>query len=548
MHIYGDGEHSVNAWNAVDVLIDGLYHHGLVLDAGESGLTIDFQCPDQHSQFIHYRSIFDNSCAALPNWFDYIPEYPALEQGRGTRGASVTMDVEVLLRTRSNRPWVWYPARLDRTFDSYTMGLGFHLFVEVHCGNDVIRTVLPRAQVRFPLSPEERKKKLVRIHDFVTRSVALPSSCAPSISPVLLGLFARDFRGNHFIRVEKDHIVYLQRQGAPSLDPQNIKKWFERNKQSIQSYIDKGEKFPNEARICRRIPTWKAPEVPDPPHHHDRLPPILELLTETLEALSTVDRVRCRRVCALWNDILTTEKNLKEVRVSYRDSIAPDLPWDAMYTVAATLLKYATHPSTEKLVIADVDEKLFSVTILLLEDVLKRSAITTVILANWQFGISSAERPLSCYTGAISQHCRRCAGLYDTLVWKNCRVMKEDLSASIPLCITQLASGGAEKDLWNAWENSVVLPEAMSSLSEWIKLIGQQNEENQENEELCDLIVQVLCEYQSLDPRVPVHYRDQGWTDQNLESLDVTKLTRITLYQLCYLRQKFGDRSVVILT
>ncbi|XP_055353176.1 uncharacterized protein LOC129599064 isoform X2 [Paramacrobiotus metropolitanus] len=88
MHLYG-GE--MDAWNAVDVQVDGQLQHGRVINMVDGGLIVDFGCHAQHSQFVEYGRIF--------RWS---PSFG--NSGEGT----FWMAVSVLLRRPTDGAWIWH--------------------------------------------------------------------------------------------------------------------------------------------------------------------------------------------------------------------------------------------------------------------------------------------------------------------------------------------------------------------------------------------------------------------------------------------------------
>ncbi|XP_055333847.1 uncharacterized protein LOC129585252 [Paramacrobiotus metropolitanus] len=74
--------------------------------------------------------------------------------------------------------------------------------------------------------------------------------------------------------------------------------------------------------------------------------PPLEVLREVFLMMDTIDRLRCRRICSLWEAILKSVELCQDVRVA-QPSPDPSLPqtWSFDYIVYACLFKYVT-PAT----------------------------------------------------------------------------------------------------------------------------------------------------------------------------------------------------------
>ncbi|XP_055355900.1 uncharacterized protein LOC129601184 [Paramacrobiotus metropolitanus] len=166
MHVYGDNRHHSNAWNAVDVLVDGLLQHGDVIDVAKGGLIIDFRRAGHRAQFVKYGRIFRFS---------------------NSQEASATA-VQVLLHRLPDGAWIWYPGTTVDMGDYHNEHL---VCVQVPLYG-TIPELVPRDQVRPPPADGEWEKFRVLEKDFVVRLGKLPDACGADGSQLAGEIFQRD--------------------------------------------------------------------------------------------------------------------------------------------------------------------------------------------------------------------------------------------------------------------------------------------------------------------------------------------------------------------
>ncbi|XP_055349967.1 uncharacterized protein LOC129596657 [Paramacrobiotus metropolitanus] len=369
MFVYGDHKHSVcacvvHAWNAVDVLIDGRLHHGRVINVAETGLIIDFQCPAGRSQLIEYGTIF------------------RCDDQNGPPHSA-----QVLLRRHPDGAWIWYPGRVVPVGSCWH---GDYELVQVQRHYGTVTELLPRERIRETPSEADLRERRVEVGDFVVRSSPLPVAHMFSASLPFGRIFDDEFSRRHKVlltAVLGREIFYLQRQNSSPLTIQQV------------------------ADICRTArtidqsrPTLSSREVVVDTRM--RLP--TELLVEIFQSLDSIHRVRCRRVCLLWNILLTTEAHFPDVWVSGSDET------HGMYGVVACLLKCLT--SAPKVVLLSrlplQDSRQLSAPI---RYILQPHRLPVLVLYDCAF--SEALDRIKEVVGSATElnaHCAR-----DKVVWKN---------------------------------------------------------------------------------------------------------------------------------
>ncbi|XP_055356588.1 uncharacterized protein LOC129601739 [Paramacrobiotus metropolitanus] len=482
MLIYRD---DVIEWNAVDVLIDCQLHYGRVINVAETGLVIDFQCPERRSQLVAYGSIF--RCDK------YL--------GRPTTHA------QVLLRRHPAGAWIWYPGRVVPV-DSYCYD-DFEL-VEVQRPYGTVTEFLPWQQVRSPTSREE-DMRLVEKGDFVIRSCPVPGAFVPSEGPMLSEAFNREMarrNGALFTGVLNQELLYLYRQTSNPI-PVGL----------VESVCINAAKMNNKA------------STPDttalPPCSNLGLPPVL--LVEIFQSLDSIERIRCRRVCAVWNTLLTTQAYFPDVRVSSdsADYGAGKFPGDEVYWVAACLLKCLSS-ATRRVMVSQLqlyDARQLSAPI---HRILKPGRLPVLVFHDCDVG-GRTDRIQEVITRTVDL-VAQCA--CDRVVWKNCRLADDNLTALVSYHSMDAQSRqGMEVQLWEVFERNLLLKKPLDrqAVENWIIdcIPGVYSSDGLSEEGR--MILKALNEYQSADPRQSTRYRQRAWTPFNIVDVDVRQLTTLTV-------------------
>ncbi|XP_055344481.1 uncharacterized protein LOC129592461 [Paramacrobiotus metropolitanus] len=325
MLLYGD---DTSAWNAVDVLLDdGQLQHGRVINVVEGGLMIDFQCPAQRSHFVEYGRLF----RCIPNE----PFWQEIEQ------------VQVLLRRHPDGAWIWYPGRvLPLAVQEYSRAE----WIEMQLPHGSVNELLLRAQGRLPPTDAELREQAVAEKDFVIRSCPLPTTYWSEVSRVLRQIFQEELNQRHHVlctSLLSQALLYLQSRSAVPLTVEQVEATYHKARKDVES----GCLSWTAQRILRQNSVDADREKRKRPAHRGaRLPLPVELQLEIFQSLDSVERIRCRRVCSLWNCLLTTDAYFPDVHVSGRcyDEHTGEMHW-----VLACLLKCPS-PASKVVIIKDL--------------------------------------------------------------------------------------------------------------------------------------------------------------------------------------------------
>ncbi|XP_055353173.1 uncharacterized protein LOC129599063 [Paramacrobiotus metropolitanus] len=281
----------VDAWNAVDVRIDGQLQHGRVINVVEGGLIIDFECPAQRSQFVEYGRIYYWSlCGA-----NTVPD--------GTV-------VDVLLRRQPNDAWIWYPGTVvsigDYDYDDAA-------WVEVQLPQGTVSELIPWQQVR-PQPTAGRKSELRRLkkNAFVIRCCPLPATIYWTIEEAFQCVLVRS--GVMCTSLLRQTLLYLQLREDDPLKPEHLEEAYhkaqKKKKRGCCTLTKLGLRILRRWPICATTEDWEV-------GNSDQigLPLPGEMLVEVFQSLDSIGRVRCRRVCHVWNKLLT-DTNFPDVRLT----------------------------------------------------------------------------------------------------------------------------------------------------------------------------------------------------------------------------------------
>ncbi|XP_055357032.1 uncharacterized protein LOC129602093 isoform X2 [Paramacrobiotus metropolitanus] len=472
MLVFGDDEADVWEWNAVAVLVDGRLQRGEVINVAEGGLIVDFGCRARRSQFVEYERIFRFSNQDL----------------FGSPG----MKLLVLLRYHPDDAWTWYAGHsLPLQSDGFLEDLEF-VRVELPQGNTM--ELVPYPQLREPFT--ERR---VQRDDFVIRWCPLPDTYS-------------------------------------SADPQRLRELLE--EKTIQSRhscnmlctaVHSQEELLN-WRSSRTLELVRHQSTTSPPRTRRKvcgmnsaLP--VELLVEVFQALDSIERVRGRRVCPLWNSILTTESHFPDVRVSGKPGYHGRLPVreEGTYWVLACLLKCLTPATRVAVVMHLTADNNGNVAEPINHTFNAHHRLPTLVFYDCEFG---DDRTFGRDVIVVTAHdAAQCA--CQRILWKHCRVFH---SCSEPIAIAQHTfSVRCRQDMmmqmFELFEQTLVWPRPLNlpELSAWISKAVAANEAH-----IIVVILGTLKCCQSADPRPTTQYRGRDWQVSHLAGLDVRTLTPLT--------------------
>ncbi|XP_055340979.1 uncharacterized protein LOC129590031 [Paramacrobiotus metropolitanus] len=405
MHLHGDDDYPLLAWNAVDVLVDGHLQHGYVINKAQGGLIIDFRCSAQRAQLIEYGRIF-----------------------RLTTFSSLTENVprtavQVLLRRPPDGALIWYSGTVV-SLGSYSND-AFET-VQVQLPHGTVQEWVLRGQLCPLSSVVNLEKGRVEEKHFVLRSCHLPAAFCADGSPLLGEIFqwqlTRRFDARS-VAFNRSTLWYLQRQYASPVTARQVESVYAWAKQQEASG---GTLCTSRTaqQILRRVAQQR--NVDDPDGGVWPLPP--ELVVAVFQSLDSIERFRCRRVCSLWNSILTTEAYFPDVRVSGIDADY-EMPFNAndLFWAPAGLLKCLSHTTT-MVVISDMT--FFSCKNIhhLFQHILNASRVQTLVLRGC--GNPAAENVFQAVAD-LADLIVRCWPTFDRVILKNCSICDADLRAVI---------------------------------------------------------------------------------------------------------------------
>ncbi|XP_055349965.1 uncharacterized protein LOC129596655 [Paramacrobiotus metropolitanus] len=511
MFLHGDAF----AWNSVDVLVDGQLQHGHVMNVVEGGLIIDFDLDAQRSVFVEYGRIWERSGPHEP--YDQTTAYPEL-YGSDTPlpDPANAPDAQVLLRAMSSAAWTWHPGKVLGKWGFFNHNV---VLVQVQLPHGVVRELLPEEQVRGVVQSSRRP---IVEKNFVIRCCPLPTDYWSEASNYLAETFKFQLRHQHEIRctaILSQTLLYLQCQTAPSLDAAGVEYSYSTAKKIVNNHATL-HVFPTSSEIANAAK--KQRKTAGRQRRGLSLPP--ELLVEILQSLNSLERVRCRRVCPLWNSILTTEANFQDVCVSGLPADYIQYCRQPMFWVVACVLKCLNNrPRTvvfRHLNLGDCSRIVALIRRIRGTDV----RLPQLVFDQCQF-CQDKESMFRESVGDIIWNLVLTCGTAERVLVKQCRISDMFLDAGVNGQYTVSAQPEAllETQLWDLVEKNLVLKKPLDV--QWVvDCIANQN-----RDEIQRKIIYGLETYQSADPRESTHYRDWQWTvDDVIQQLDVSNLSRVT--------------------
>ncbi|XP_055353179.1 uncharacterized protein LOC129599068 [Paramacrobiotus metropolitanus] len=419
-----------SAWNAVDVLVnDGQLQHGHVINVVEGGLMINFQCPAQRSQFIEYGRIF--RCSQYKLFW------------------SSGEDEQVLLRRGPDGAWIWYPGRiLPLAVEHYDDAV----WVEVQLADGTVNELVLPGQVRPLPTDAELCQHLVMKEDFVVRSCPLPPAFWSEGSQRLREVLQCDLnqRRNIFCTaLLSQALLYLQCRAAVPLTVEQVEAAYHEARIDVESgclsWAAQRTLRQNRKGIDQK--NWKRPVG------GIHLPLPVELLVEVFQSLDSVGRVRCRRVCQLWNTVLTTDAYFPDVHVSGRYY---EEHTDEMYWLLACLLKFPNH-ATKIIILKEVGwNDILGDLQTLINKLGKSPNVPTLVC--YQCDIADdgdyMEEVVMRMTDMVMD-----LAVYQRIRWKQCRVHGYHIQAVVTeqFLYGKLVREELEEKMWDLFERNLLL-------------------------------------------------------------------------------------------
>ncbi|XP_055352960.1 uncharacterized protein LOC129598898 isoform X2 [Paramacrobiotus metropolitanus] len=288
--------------------------------------------------------------------------------------------------------------------------------------------------------------------------------------------------------------------------------------------------------------------------HGTALP--IELLKEIFRSLDTIERQRCRRICQLWDAILTSAEMCHVVHISLEHPpFSPRLvkKWNGNYATYSCIFKHIT-PAARIICIRAAewecdnrdDVKNADEAVKLIKKVLNEGGIRIdcLIVHNRSLLIDQGEPGplrLKVVFATIAAFYSKLATCCGRLIWKNYSLRCERNNGAVllkfyfPLAVFILGNvEGAH--FWDIFEQHLCcggLPLDMNRIAQWITSCTDKNAKARK-------IQKVLKDHQSCDPRPSAHYRGNTWTQDALASMDVRRLNTLCFHALWRYVQKWS--------
>ncbi|XP_055355133.1 uncharacterized protein LOC129600620 [Paramacrobiotus metropolitanus] len=278
------------------------------------------------------------------------------------------------------------------------------------------------------------------------------------------------------------------------------------------------------------------------------LPAETHLLREIFHSLDTVSRQKLRRVCPLWNAVLTGADSRKTVWISFEMNpffLLTVEDFTYVYGAVACLIK-SINSSTQRLVVECMKGEnmggAVAVVRWMLGGIRLKQLIFQSLKLDWDDrfvqdyadngdvveevddGSNKVIRRLVKDLKSLPPCCTEVRLRQCEFYWyRGCRRM----TAIIPNAAIQLDAADIEAQFWDLYEATQASLSRdgvnVEVMAEWIR---------SGSEERRTMAAQLLNDWQSRDPRLTTQYRGHEWTEENLEDVDVSQLTTITLRAL----------------
>ncbi|XP_055342341.1 uncharacterized protein LOC129590920 [Paramacrobiotus metropolitanus] len=472
MHIFaGSGNsavvYDVYQWNSVDALISGTLQRGVVIGLatagdGTPGVLIDLDCPQRHCEFVEYGSIFRCPCPVPGSWKRW--KEPALAESH---------PLQALLRVGGDRAWTWWPAKLALLADAQLRKASCsHIecgLVEVQWGDAVTVTkeLIPLNQIRG--APDDLKGRRVGQDYFASSECRLPSGywSAPAGATRLLWQKISHNFSACCITIRSETFTYFQRNEELPISPVSLDSTFDyivRHQSALYTdRSDNGER--QESKWDRSVlPLRKVKAPPTEEHRTSRgIPLPREILAEIFQSLDSIERVRKRRVCRLWEAMLDANATGKHLWIACRHPFLQNRWLEGeQFVLAVCMLRGATS-TTDTIVLEDSKElAYFSRDVFgLLTDLLQQQRITTLVLSRCVFSDHDFEYEdymEKDYLDWINDLLSAMAATCRVVVWRNCPLTMLTNSVQVTYVKLRLLDAPAHRltQLWDVYERSLV--------------------------------------------------------------------------------------------
>ncbi|XP_055344583.1 uncharacterized protein LOC129592545 [Paramacrobiotus metropolitanus] len=446
--------------------------------------------------------------------------------------------------------------------------LANYVLVNVTVEGRISRKLLPKQQLRRPLSGKRLRQRLLRRGHFVTRTCSVPAECWPTMEPAARLRFRQRLELDkrlHVVNIIGPRIYYVQQTSVDWLTEEDTVRLMAQTMSSLtrQHQLINKEPLAVENEAARGSKRKLQLDIEEEPLY---LPP--ELLLEILRSLNTLSQQRCRRTCSLFDEILTLPEMRKEVCISLDDSDAI-LEWN--YAAYNCIFKLIT-PVTRAICIRDRRMGEHSYVSSEIQTYAGKAAryikmvlddagihIDRLIIFRSSITVKMYDTKFSNYLDSIRDVYSDVVSCCERLVWKGAIWRHFSyhrppvVQFRIPCASCSLQSFDVAT-LWDLFEQHVCSDKALE-----VEQIAQltRNLIAGKSDADCRKLIQNLCEYQIKDPRIPGRDWIPAWTTddegslsvEHLASLDVKKLNKICLsaWWTLYIETDFWGRSPLTL-
>ncbi|XP_055342441.1 uncharacterized protein LOC129590992 isoform X2 [Paramacrobiotus metropolitanus] len=257
-----------------------------------------------------------------------------------------------------------------------------------------------------------------------------------------------------------------------------------------------------------------------------------QVLAEIFQSLDSIERLRKRRVCRLWEATLDAGAIGTFLWISCRHSFYKARTEVTEHFLLASCILQCATPATETILLEDsrklsyLSRDVYG----LLANLLQQQRIQLLVLAGNDF--SDDDCNLHDYLDWINDHLSRVAATCPVVVWRDCELALTQTSAKVEFARFRLSDAPALRltQLWDVYERSLVARE-MVDVPRLAARVARCIRKAKKDISACKGILWVLNKYIGADPRT-THGAQQEWTMGNLSTLDVFKLTKVAQYAL----------------
>ncbi|XP_055350313.1 uncharacterized protein LOC129596931 [Paramacrobiotus metropolitanus] len=548
---------AIFTWNAVDVQgSDGSGEYGRVINALNGGLVVDFDCPGRRAELVD-PSTFHVWRSRRPPGHTFSG---SLQSADAFEGAVFLQrypeEVEVLARETADRPWTWHaatPLYLQMFWKRY-------IFLEMQLseteGGVKVKRLLRAHPVRLlgPGLPEAAE--VVGKGDFVTRSRALPANYwgGGPVSAALWEAWKEAVQASELafwpVSLVGDTLVYLQELLETPLLDGHLEELLVQATKKLQP------------------PPPTLPAVMETASEETRMSVLpVEVLRDVLDMLDTVQRVKCRRVWALWDAVVGTEWRVIWVSFAHQRLVdaagkattAEEAAWQrSAYLVGMCLWKCLTE-DTETIIVTNAVqqrhntglEDCFSLVSNLLHDLqVDDDPDPTMIIHNfhWELydvmmeDVHGAAAALEHFHGDMDDvldedQLHAAAAAVERVVWVDGtfggpveHFRREPVRYAVSYRCAEAVDvyGSGEPDYWHLHLRAVLetdlpsaeTPDGERMLADWLSQAAASPD--------CRRVDRIVRLCQEEDPRVLVQYGNVPWQVEDVQgTAGVRKLTRL---------------------